>query len=118
MKADNKFEYQENEFVFPYHHIPYLDRQISVVNQRSLGWGFKYFSYLLRIKELVDEIIPTSLLDVGCGEGRFLGLLADNIRMVGVDLSQRSIRFAPALLKEQLIFYHKFLIKGVLIRSN
>jgi len=96
MKKENKFEYQENQYIFPYHHIPYLDSENNVVNHRSLGWGFKYFTYLLRIRELVEEINPDSILDVGCGEGRFLGLLGNRIRKVGVDLSLRPIKFAQA----------------------
>ena len=96
MKKENKFEYQENQYIFPYHHIPYLDSENNVVNHRSLGWGFKYFTYLLRIRELVEEINPDSILDVGCGEGRFLGLLGNRIRKVGVDLSPRPIKFAKA----------------------
>mgnify|MGYP003143820528 FL=1 len=96
MKKENKFEYQENQYIFPYHHIPYLDSENNVVNHRSLGWGFKYFTYLLRIRELVEEINPDSILDVGCGEGRFLGLLGNRIRKVGVDLSPRPIKFAQA----------------------
>ncbi|WP_026915726.1 class I SAM-dependent methyltransferase [Christiangramia portivictoriae] len=96
MKKEKKFEYQENQYIFPYHHIPYLDSENNVVNHRSLGWGFKYFTYLLRIKELVEEINPDSILDVGCGEGRFLGLLGNRIRKVGVDLSPRPIKFAQA----------------------
>jgi 2-polyprenyl-3-methyl-5-hydroxy-6-metoxy-1,4-benzoquinol methylase len=96
MKQENKFEYQENQYMFPYHHIAYLDSDNNVVNHRSLGWGFKYFSYLLRIKDLVNDINPSSLLDVGCGEGRFLGLLSNNIRKIGVDISPRPIRFAQA----------------------
>jgi 2-polyprenyl-3-methyl-5-hydroxy-6-metoxy-1,4-benzoquinol methylase len=96
MRAENKFKYQENQYIFPYHHIPYLDSHNNVVNHRSLGWGFKYFSYLLRIKEIVENIKPNSVLDIGCGEGRFLGLLCSNIRKVGVDLSPRPIKFAQA----------------------
>jgi len=96
MKEENKFEYQENQYIFPYHYIAYLDDQNNVVNHRSLDWGFKYFCYLLRIKDLVEELNPSSILDVGCGEGRFLGLLRNNIKKVGVDLSPKPIRFAKA----------------------
>lgn len=95
-EEQNKFEVQENQYMFPYHHIAYLDEQNNVVNHRSLDWGFKYFCYLLRIKELVKDFNPASILDIGCGEGRFLGLLENNIRKVGVDLSPRPIRFAKA----------------------
>ncbi|MFV8224370.1 class I SAM-dependent methyltransferase [Christiangramia aquimixticola] len=93
----DKFKIQENEYHFPYHYIPYLDKEQNVVNHRSIDWGFKYFSYLLRIKTLVEKLQPSSILDIGCGEGRFLGLLDSKIeRKVGVDLSERPIQFAKA----------------------
>lgn len=93
----SKFKIQENQYKFPYHYIPYLDKNQNLVNHRSLSWGFKYFSYLLRIKNLVEELKPDSILDVGCGEGRFLGLLDDTIsRKMGVDLAEKPIKFAQA----------------------
>lgn len=92
-----KFKIQELEYHFPYHHLPYIDSQNNVVNYRTLAWGFKYFCYLLHCKEIIESLGVNSVLDVGCGEGRFLGLLGDGIhRKVGVDLSKRAIGFAKA----------------------
>lgn len=97
----NKFKIQETQYHFPYHHIPYLDKDHNVVNHRSLDWGFKYFSYLLRIKEIVEKLKPFSVLDIGCGEGRFLGLLNSKIeKKVGVDLAEKPIQFAKAFHPE------------------
>ena len=97
----DKFEIQENQYQFPYHHIPYLDKDLNVVNHRSLDWGFKYFCYLLRIKELVEQLNPGSVLDVGCGEGRFLGLLNKRIKKkVGIDLAGKPVKFARAFHPE------------------
>ncbi len=97
----DKFKIQEDQYIFPYHHLPYLDKDKNVVNHRSLSWGFKYFCYLLRTKELTEALNPASVLDVGCGEGRFLGLLNNEIdRKVGVDLSERPILFAKAFHPE------------------
>ena len=97
-KSENKFKIQENQYEFPYHHIPYLDGKGNVVRYRILNWGFKYFCYLLHIKEKIEFLEPRSVLDVGCGDGRLLGLLDSRIEIkVGVDLSERSIAFARAL---------------------
>jgi len=93
----DKFEIQEKEYHFPYHHLPHLDNKQHVVNYRSLAWGFKYFCYLLHFKNRMESLKINSVLDVGCGEGRFLGLLNSEInRKVGVDLSERAIGFAKA----------------------
>ncbi|MFN4762588.1 class I SAM-dependent methyltransferase [Gillisia sp. Q332] len=97
----DKFKIQEDQYRFPYHHLPYLDKNKNVVNHRSLSWGFKYFCYLLQTKELTEALNPDSVLDIGCGEGRFLGLLNHEIeRKVGVDLSERPILFAKAFHPE------------------
>jgi len=96
-----KFRIQENQYQFPYHHLPYLDSNNNVVNHRALNWGFKYFCYLLRSKEIVEELKPKSILDIGCGEGRFLGLLNNQIvKKVGVDLASKPIMFARAFHPE------------------
>ncbi len=97
----NKFKIQEDQYRFPYHHLPYLDKNKNVVNHRSLSWGFKYFCYLLRTKKLTEDLSPDSVLDIGCGEGRFLGMLNHEIkRKVGVDLAERPILFAKAFHPE------------------
>ena len=96
-----KFRIQELEYHFPYHHLPHIDSQNNVVNYRTLAWGFKYFCYLLHCKKIIESLDVNSALDVGCGEGRFLGLLGDEInRKVGVDLSKRAIGFAKAFHPE------------------
>lgn len=93
----DKFEIQEKEYHFPYHHLPHIDSQNNVVNYRTLAWGFKYFCYLLHFKNRLESLKVNSVLDVGCGEGRFLGLLNSEIRRkVGADLSERAIGFAKA----------------------
>jgi len=103
----NKFKIQDGLYEFPYHHIPYLDNNNVVVRYRSLNWGYKYLCYLLHIKEKVDSLKPGSVLDVGCGDGRLLGLLSDRIECkVGVDLSGRSIAFAKAFYPG-IDFYNK-----------
>ena len=92
-----KFKIQEQEYQFPYHHIPHIDKRNNVVNYRNLAWGFKYFCYLLHCKKIIESLDVNSVLDVGCGEGRFLGLLDKEVsRKVGVDLSAKAIGFAKA----------------------
>ena len=84
---------QENLYDFPYHYIPQVNEKGAVSRYRFLDWGFEYLCYILHIKDIIESLSPYSVLDVGCGEGRFLGLLSNQIvRKVGVDLSERAIQ--------------------------
>ena len=98
-KQDNwgKFKIQDEQYGFPYHHIPHFDNGGFGVRFRSLHWGFEYLCYLSHTMEVVRSLAPSSVLDVGCGEGCFIGMLDWGVeRRVGVDLSKRAIRFAKA----------------------
>ena len=95
--TEDKFKIQDDLYEFPYHHIPYFDGNGYGRRYRDLQWGFEYLCYLKYAKEIVESLRPSSVLDVGCGTGRFIGLLGDSIhRKVGVDLSERAIAFAKA----------------------
>lgn len=95
---DQKFSLQDSEYSFPYHYLPHIDPASGVgMVARRLGWGLEYLTYLLHCRDLVADLGPTSLLDVGCGDGRFLGLFGGPVdRRVGLDLSENAIRFATA----------------------
>lgn len=97
-----KFKLQENQYCFPYHHIPFLEKDgSSVVSYRFLSWSHKYFCCLLHLKEEIEKHNPSSVLDIGCGDGRLLGLLSEDIKKkIGVDLSYRAISFARAFHPE------------------
>jgi len=93
----DKCNIQNEQYSFPYHHIPHFDNGGFGVRFRTLHWGFEYLCYLCFVREVVRSLAPSSVLDVGCGDGRFLGMLDWGIRRrLGVDLSERSIRFAKA----------------------
>jgi 2-polyprenyl-3-methyl-5-hydroxy-6-metoxy-1,4-benzoquinol methylase len=57
----------------------------------------EYLCYLLHIKEGVLRESPGSILDVGCGDGRFLSLIPEVEQRVGVDMSARAIELASAI---------------------
>jgi SAM-dependent methyltransferase len=63
---------------------------------RHLRWGFEYLCYQRHIKAVVESLGPSSVIEVGCGDGYLIGSLAPTIRRVGVDLSEQAIRFARA----------------------
>lgn len=102
-----KFVTQDKLYEFPYHYIPHFDEEGIASRYRLLKWGFEYLCYIKHSIEIVESLRPNSVLDVGCGDGRFLGLLNDKInRKVGVDLSEKAIQFAKAFNKdnEEIIF--------------
>ncbi len=96
---------QETEYGFPYHYIPSLENgNFSLV--RKLRWAHEYLSYLRFILDKLGEIKFDSLLDVGCGEGRFMREAEQRFpgkELVGIDFSERAIRYAQ-LLNPNLTF--------------
>lgn len=92
-----KFKRQEALYDFPYHYIPHFDDRGVPSRQRFLRWGLEYLCYMKHIADIIADKAPSSLLDVGCGDGRLFSLLEYDVpRRVGADLAERSIRFARA----------------------
>jgi len=92
-----KFDIQEAEYSFPYHHIPHFKQDGTPSTVRPLRWGLEYLCYQKHIAEMVKACKPESVLEVGCGDGRFLKLLGTEVpRRKGIDLAQRAISFAKA----------------------
>ena len=67
------YDRQEKQYQFPYHHLPLVDNSGNFYGTRGGKWGYGYLCNLYHTSELVNAIKPGSLLDVGCGDGRFLG---------------------------------------------
>lgn len=97
----DKFQIQDSRYEFPYHYTPHFDSNGVGIRTRSLSWGWEYLTYLKHIQELIISLQPTSVLDVGCGDGRLIGLLKESVEhVVGVDLSERAIQYARAFHPE------------------
>lgn len=101
-KVDDKFQRQEAQYAFPYHYLPDLVNGVPTISQRML-WGIEYLTYMQFVKELiVDKLKPTSLIDVGCGDGRLVHMLEDQVpNVVGVDLAEQAIALARAFNPER-----------------
>lgn len=101
-ELDTEQVLQEAQYEFPYHYIPRLeDGQFSQV--RYWSWGYRYLGgFKVVLDQLAGESFE-SLVDVGCGDGRFLATLKgryDDARLVGIDYSERAVRLARALNPE------------------
>ncbi|WP_129597702.1 class I SAM-dependent methyltransferase [Methanohalophilus profundi] len=106
MDQKNKFKVQDNQYTFPYHHISALDENCYPLRHRLDSPAFGYLCYIYHIKEMVEKSNPTSVLDVGCGDGRFISELSDDIEKVGCDLSYRAIQFAKGF-NPQFTYYNE-----------
>jgi len=90
---------QEDQYEIPYHYIPSWDRGVFT-QTRHWGWGFRYLGGLMVALDLLEEHRFRTLLDVGCGDGRFLREVQKkhpDAEILGVDYSDRAIRLAAAL---------------------
>lgn len=90
---------QEEQYLFPYHYIPQY--QNSKFQQNfNFSWGFEYLSYLHFIIDQIKLNPTSSILDVGCGDGRFLHEAQkqlNNTNLYGIDYSQKAIDLAKAI---------------------
>ncbi|MDJ0941610.1 MAG: class I SAM-dependent methyltransferase [Woeseiaceae bacterium] len=90
---------QEAQYRVPYHYLP--KRGVGGFRQHDYwSWGFRYLGGMHVVQSLCDEDEWTSLLDLGCGDGRFLSDLGGRYpdrRLVGIDYSERAIALANAL---------------------
>lgn len=104
---------QEAEYEFPYHYIPRLEGG-NFSQVRKLRWGYEYLSYLRFVLARLERAEFDSLLDVGCGEGRFLREVSKRFqgkRLLGVDFSARAVEYAR-LLNPGLSFTRADIARG------
>jgi len=95
---DQKQIKQEKQYGFPYHHIPSLKGGLFS-QHRLLDWGYMYISHLEAVWDYLDDVPFKSLLDVGCGDGKFLYEMRKkfpDVFFAGNDYSERAIAFAKA----------------------
>jgi SAM-dependent methyltransferase len=110
-KLTTKQQIQEDEYTYPYHWC----------KNRTTKSGRAYFGYLDLAVE-VSNVIKTEsvrILDVGCGDARFLKELRDKSYkdLHGIDYSEKAISFARLLLPE-VMFSCADLTKGTSYDDN
>ena len=93
---------QDKEYNFPYHYIPvYCDGKFS--QTRYWSWGFRYLGGIKIVFDQLERYSFKSLLDIGCGDGRFLkevSMRYKNSECMGIDRSFRAIQLAKAMNPE------------------
>jgi 2-polyprenyl-3-methyl-5-hydroxy-6-metoxy-1,4-benzoquinol methylase len=90
---------QENQYEFPYHYIP--NQFNSTFSQtKHWSWGYRYLGGIQLILDQLKHIPGTSIIDIGCGDGRFVrdvSRIFPKLKCKGVDYSQKAINLAKAL---------------------
>lgn len=106
---------QEIQYNLPYHYVPSVDDGYF---KPFIYWSWG-INYMCSIEFLVEQIQKESfskLIDVGCGDGRFVREISKRVKeetVIGVDISQRAINLARALNPE-LEFYRRDIRKDEL----
>ena len=94
----DKFQLQDDEYIFPYHYLTNLDNNIPTIYKR-LSWGYEYITYIDFIRNHIEQKLkPNTMLDIGCGDGYLINSFDyDTSKSYkGFDLSERAIGFAKA----------------------
>lgn len=96
---DDKQLLQEEQYELPYHYIPVVDQKgFSQVS--SWSWGMSYLGGIQAVIAQLKKHKFKSLIDIGCGDGRFLREVAMEFQaevVCGVDYSQRATNLAQAM---------------------
>ena len=82
---------QENEYSFPYHYMDLAENPLTIF------WSIEYLSYINIVKNIIKPTSNKTILDAGCGDGRFCYEMNKvGAKIVGIDFSESAIRFAKA----------------------
>lgn len=95
-KLHKEQKVQEDKYSFPYHHVITISKNHFSQNF-NIKWGYEYASYISFIVDKLKSLSFDSLIDVGCGDGKFLSELDKRIPgkiLSGVDYSRRAIGLA------------------------
>lgn len=96
---DKEKQIQEQQYEYPYHYLPRVENG-RFTQTRYWSWGIHYLGGMEVVRDLLGDLSFDSLVDIGCGDGRFLSEMAQSypeVEMLGVDYSERSIGIANGL---------------------
>jgi 2-polyprenyl-3-methyl-5-hydroxy-6-metoxy-1,4-benzoquinol methylase len=89
---------QEDQYEFPYHHVPRIDKR-GFSPLYSWNWAVPYLGGMKFLQDKLAALPFVSLVDIGCGDGRLIKELFQAFphkRLLGLDYSERAIRYAQA----------------------
>jgi 2-polyprenyl-3-methyl-5-hydroxy-6-metoxy-1,4-benzoquinol methylase len=89
---------QEEEYNFPYHYVAQYKESFTQVFCDS--WGINYVSTIEFLLSRLENEKFESVVDIGCGDGRFTQELASAFpakKVVGIDYSRKAVALASAM---------------------
>ena len=93
---------QDIQYSYPYHYLPMIT-EAGFRQYQYWSWGYRYLGRLKVVSDLLSKIEFNSLLDIGCGDGRFLKEIRKaygNIKLAGIDSSAKALALAKQLNPE------------------
>ncbi len=102
-QLDTQQQNQENEYEFPYHHLVNI---FPFSQLKSLFWGYEYASYMLSVFDKLEQIQFESLVDVGCGDGKFVKEISNlfkDKKIYGFDTSIQAINLASCFVSNSIL---------------
>jgi SAM-dependent methyltransferase len=107
MKAEQIL--QDEEYHFPYHYVARLGGEGFRAHFVDT-WAINYASTIEFLLDQVAQSKAASIVDIGCGDGRFtreLALALPGRRVVGIDYSERAICLAKAMNQDRAIEFRQ-----------
>lgn len=104
---------QEAQYDFPYHYLPVYSGGRFHQHQ-YWPWGYRYLGRLHVVCNLLREVEFSSLIDIGCGDGRFLSEVNTQFpakRLVGIDYSEKAIDLARRM-NPRVRYEHRDLLRS------
>ena len=89
---------QDDEYWFPYHYVVKYEPHFTQCYLDS--WGINYAATIQFLLSHISKVKFKSIVDIGCGDGRFTSELSKafpGVKVVGIDYSGRAIRLAKAM---------------------
>ena len=102
--------YQKGKYNFPYHFIPRKEDN-NYIHARYLWNGYEYLSYVEKVIDKLKGIEFETLLDLGCGDGRFLFECISRFKgkkFIGIDVSENAVKFARIFNPRATIYHTDF----------
>lgn len=93
---------QEAQYSYPYHYLPEYSGK-NFRQHRYWSWGYRYLGRIKVAFDLLRGLKFDCLLDIGCGDGRFLMECSRRYgdkKLAGIDISQKAVSLAEQLNPE------------------